>query len=215
MNNNSVKPLSAMFAVMLLTGCAASDGPQGAKTTQENIAFAESGSGQKKGQRAKAEMKDVNGNKVGTVSFSEHGTHLFVEANLKGLTPGHHGFHIHEKGICEPDAQAGPFTTAGGHFNPAGATHSGHAGDMPSIYVNEDGKAKISFSFDRLIMDHLKEQELAVMIHEKPDNFGNIPDRYQAAGQAGPDQETMKTGDAGKRQACGVITVKAKKDSRK
>ncbi|PLR81154.1 superoxide dismutase family protein [Bacillus sp. V33-4] len=200
-----IKPLLPMFAVQLLFGCGAGENSSDensnkAETTEQEIVSAEL-----KEPQAKAEVKDVNKKTVGTVSFSEHDEHILIKASMTGLKPGHHGFHIHEKGVCEPDAAEGPFTTAGGHFNPNNEMHSGHAGDMPSLYVNEDGTANYSAVFDRLTMEQITEQELAVMIHEKPDNFGNIPDRYQAAGQGGPDAETRKTGDAGKRQACGVI----------
>ncbi|PLR76270.1 hypothetical protein CU633_16365 [Bacillus sp. V3-13] len=202
-----IKSLLPVFAVLLLIGCGAgensNDEKSKAETTEQDV-----GSAEQKEPEAKAEVKDVNNKTVGTVHFSEHDDHILIEASMKGLEPGHHGFHIHEKGVCEPDAAEGPFTTAGGHFNPDNKMHSGHAGDMPSLYVNEDGTAEYSAVFDRLTMDQLMENELAVMIHEKPDNFGNIPDRYQVEGQPGPDEETMKTGDAGKRQACGVIISK-------
>jgi len=47
----------------------------------------------------------------------------------------------------------------------------------------------------------------ALMIHANSDNFANIPSRYaQSDGTTGPDADTMATGDAGKRVACGVIT---------
>ncbi|RDU37162.1 hypothetical protein DRW41_10810 [Neobacillus piezotolerans] len=60
-------------------------------------------------------------------------------------------------------------------------------------------------TFDRLTIDQLKKEKLAVIVHANPDNFGNIPDRYQTDGKPGPDEATLKTGDAGDRQACGVI----------
>jgi len=46
----------------------------------------------------------------------------------------------------------------------------------------------------------------AIIIHEKADNFANIPpERYQQSRQPAADETTMATGDAGKRVACGVI----------
>lgn len=157
--------------------------------------------------QATAELKDVDDNTVGMVNFYEYDDYLLIDANADGLEPGHHGFHIHEKGVCEPDAEDGPFTTAGGHYNPEEKKHPDHAGDMPTLYVNEDGKANYSVTFDRLSIEQLKEEELAIIVHAKPDNFSNIPDRYQAEGEPGPDEETVKAGDAGDRQACGVINT--------
>ncbi|GIN93430.1 hypothetical protein J22TS1_44810 [Siminovitchia terrae] len=153
-------------------------------------------------------LKDMENNNIGTVSFTEDDDQIQIKAQIKGFTPGHHGFHLHENGVCEAEAPDGPFTTAGGHFNPNGKEHANHAGDMPSLYVNEDGRAEYSTSFDRVTMKQLTEGPLAVVIHAGPDNFGNIPDRYKSEGKPGPDQETVKAGDAGNRQACGVITNK-------
>ena len=65
-------------------------------------------------------MAPTQGNKVsGTVTFVPSGDKLKVFAEVSGLTPGLHGFHIHEKGDCSaPDG-----TSAGGHFNPTSKPH--------------------------------------------------------------------------------------------
>ncbi|MBD1380497.1 superoxide dismutase family protein [Metabacillus arenae] len=200
------KLLIPFVVLFLLFGCAGGESSQ-----QENGESANSGEEEMK-PAATAEVKNVENESVGTVNFYNHEGKVIVEANMNGLKPGHHGFHIHEKGVCEPDAEEGPFKTAGGHFNPDDQSHAGHAGDMPSLYVNEDGTADFSASFDRLSIDQITETKLAVMVHSNPDNFGNIPDRYQAeGGKTGPDEETMKTGDAGDREACGVITLSEEK----
>lgn len=206
MSKNWTKLMLTMSVAMLLNGCASGDNSNGEETTNtENIAVTSESLEEQMEPQARAELKDVENKTVGTVSFLAQDGKIQIIADIEGLEPGHHGFHIHEKGVCEPDAEGGPFTTAGGHFNPDEKMHSGHAGDMPSLYVNEDGSAAYSATFDRLTIDRLKEEELAVIVHSNPDNFGNIPDRYQTEGKPGPDETTMKTGDAGDRQACGVI----------
>ncbi|USK33140.1 superoxide dismutase family protein [Bacillus sp. F19] len=206
MSKNWTKLMLTMSMAMLLNGCASGDNSNGKETTNtENIAESSESLEEQMEPQAKAELKDVENKTVGTVSFLEQDGKIQIIASIEGLEQGHHGFHIHEKGVCEPDAEEGPFTTAGGHFNPDEKMHSGHAGDMPSLYVNEDGSAAYSATFDRLTINQLKEEELAVIVHSNPDNFGNIPDRYQTDGKPGPDETTMKTGDAGDRQACGVI----------
>ena len=55
--------------------------------------------------------------------------------------------------------------------------------------------------------DLLGGAKTAIIIHEKADNFANIPpERYQQTnGAPPPDETTLATGDAGKRVACGVI----------
>src|SRR5678815_3662126 len=70
------------------------------------------------------------GNKVsGTVTFTPVADGVQVHAELAGLTPGKHGFHIHEFGDCS-SADA---SSAGAHFNP---THKPHAGpDTPERHV--------------------------------------------------------------------------------
>jgi Cu-Zn family superoxide dismutase len=113
------------------------------------------------------------------------------------MPPGFHGFHIHTTGRCEPP----DFTSAGGHLNPTGADHGDHAGDLPSLLVNEDGRGLLAAVTDRFSLAELRDDDgSAVMVHSGRDNFANIPARY-----GGPDAETRSTGDAGSRLACGVV----------
>src|SRR5262245_59034645 len=85
---------------------------------------------------AMAVLAPASGSKVrGTVNFIQDNDKVRVEAIINGLTPGKHGFHIHEKGDCSaPDA-----SSAGGHFNPAGTPHGGpdghqrHVGDFGNV----------------------------------------------------------------------------------
>ena len=110
---------------------------------------------------------------------------------------------MHAVGECVP-----PFTSAAGHFNPGGAGHGDHAGDLPSLLVNEDGTGELGFVTDRFSLAELFDADgSALMVHAGRDNFANIPSRYQSlpAGTFGPDAETLATGDAGGRVACGVV----------
>ena len=65
--------------------------------------------------KAEAKLAPTAGNKAsGTVTFEQDADSVWVKAKVEGLTPGLHGFHIHEKGDCSaPDG-----SSAGGHFNP-------------------------------------------------------------------------------------------------
>jgi Cu-Zn family superoxide dismutase len=147
---------------------------------------------------ASARLRDASGRSVGLVWMRERrGGAVEVTARAFNLMPGFHGFHVHTIGRCDPPT----FTTAGGHFNPAGAPHASHAGDLPSLLVNGDGTATLVTTTDRFSIADLRDADgSAVMVHSGPDNFANIPPRYGA-----PDQETLNTGDSGSRVACGVV----------
>jgi len=115
------------------------------------------------------------------------------------LTPGFHGMHLHMMGSCG-DTGEGPFTAAGSHI-PAEPQHPNHVGDFPAALVNADGTAYLSFETDRFtVADLLDADGTAIIIHANPDNYANIPERYGT-----PDDETLSTGDAGTRIACGVL----------
>src|SRR5918996_1020897 len=96
---------------------------------------------------------------------------------------------------------AATFAFAGGHLNPDGATHGDHAGDLPALLVNADGSGLLATVTDRFTLADLRDADgSAMMVHELPDNYANIPERYAPQG---PDEATLSTGDAGSRLACG------------
>ena len=144
-------------------------------------------------------LYDASGAQVGTARLDYSGAgRVVVDFSVKGLPPGFHGFHVHAVGLCEP-----PFTSAGGHHNPAGTSHPGHAGDLPVILVNDTGVGWGKPMTTRFTTASLFDDNgSALIIHANPDNYGNIPtDRYDPD----PDATTLATGDAGPRIACGVI----------
>jgi superoxide dismutase, Cu-Zn family len=170
-----------------------------------------------KGEKLTAQLKLADGTTVATanIDFTGEFATVTVETTTPGkLTPGFHGLHIHSAGKCEANSVAptggapGDFNSAGGHFQAAG--HTGHpaSGDLVSLQVREDGSAKLVTTTDAFTAeDLLGGAKTAIIIHEKADNFANIPpERYQQVnGAPPPDQTTLDTGDAGKRLACGVI----------
>lgn len=151
----------------------------------------------------KVELHDAAGASIGFVKLTKQGGKVIVRGEVGGLTAGFHGFHVHAVGQC-----TAPFTSAGGHYNPGGTGHGAHAGDMPSLLVLDDGTAEAQFATDNFAIDQLFDADgSAVIVHAAPDNFANIPTRYQSTteGVFGPDSATLATGDAGARVACGVV----------
>jgi len=144
---------------------------------------------------AEAKLMATKGSAAnGSVSFVMMGDRILVNATVSGLTPGAHGFHIHEKGDCSaPDA-----TSAGGHFNPGGHPHGHpqmgphHAGDMPMLDADASGNARLSAELRGVAFDG--DQGIVgrgVIVHASPDDF-----------------KTQPTGNSGARVACGVIVKK-------
>ncbi len=157
-------------------------------------------------KKAEATLHDGSGNAVGTVEFKQERDAVEVEAKFDVLPAGFHGFHVHTIGDCT----APGFTSAGGHLNPAGVDHGGHAGDMPVLLVKADGSAEASFQTDRFTVDELFDADgSAVIVHANADNYANIPAVYGP-----PNAATLSTGDAGARFACGVVETDRKKHDR-
>jgi Cu-Zn family superoxide dismutase len=153
--------------------------------------------------QARALLRNAAGAPVGTVKLTQEEGQVLVRAVVRGLPAGFHGFHVHAVGACVP-----PFTSAGGHYNPDGAGHGSHAGDMPVLLVNSDGTAQLRFATDRFTLEELFDGDgSAIIVHAAADNYANIPTRYHSHTEDtfGPDSATLATGDAGGRLACGVI----------
>jgi superoxide dismutase, Cu-Zn family len=169
------------------------------------------------GEKLTAQLKLADGTTVATadIEFAGGFATVTVDATAAGrLAPGFHGLHIHSVGKCEANSVAptggapGDFNSAGGHFQKAGHTAHPASGDLTSLEVRQDGTAKLVTTTDAFTAeDLLGGAKTAIIIHEKADNFANIPpERYQQVnGNPPPDETTMATGDAGKRVACGVI----------
>ena len=135
----------------------------------------------------------IGGEASGVVTFTAVEGGVRVEADIKGLTPGLHGFHIHEFGDCSsPDAMS-----AGGHFNPEKTDHGApgaakrHIGDLGNIEAKANGVAKVDMIDPHLTFaGHTSIIGRGLIVHEKPD-----------------DLKTQPTGNAGGRVACAVIGV--------
>lgn len=177
-----------------------------------------SASGEASGQTLTADLKLPDGTTVATAEIAFSGDHatVTVQTTAPGeLAPGFHGMHIHSVGRCEANSVAptggapANFNSAGGHFQVPGRSGHPASGDLASLQVREDGSAMLVTTTDAFTAEELLDGAgTAIIIHEKADNFANIPpERYQQVnGDPPPDQTTLATGDAGARVACGVIT---------
>jgi superoxide dismutase, Cu-Zn family len=169
--------------------------------------------------RLTAVLRDAGGVKVGTVHFDELGGETWVSGDFLAnghVKAGFHGFHVHANDLadggtgCVADpkqASSTWFVSADGHYAGSGTTHGTHAGDMPSVLVQDDGTARLQFTTRALALQDLLGK--AVVLHAGADNFGNVPvgsaaDQY-TANSADATTKTAKTGNAGDRVACGVI----------
>jgi superoxide dismutase, Cu-Zn family len=169
------------------------------------------------GEKLTAQLKNPSGTTVATADFAFSSGYVTVTVKTTGsgqLAPGFHGMHIHSVGKCEASSVAptggepGDFNSAGGHFQAPGRSGHPASGDLTSLQVREDGTAELVTTTDAFTAEDLQAgAKTSIIIHEKADNFANIPpERYQQTnGTPPPDQTTMATGDAGKRVACGVI----------
>ncbi|KAI8813856.1 superoxide dismutase [Cladochytrium replicatum] len=137
---------------------------------------------------------------TGTVTFVQESESASTEVHLdlKGLTPGLHGFHVHEFG----DNTNG-CTSAGAHYNPFGKTHGSptddnrHVGDLGNVTVAADGTIATILSDSQVkLLGPLSIIGRTVVVHADPDDLGK-----------GGHELSVTTGNAGGRLACGVIGI--------
>ena len=169
-----LRPYLCLAAAAIVTGCASMTMPA---------------------PKATATLAPTAGNRTaGTVTFTPNGDRVRVVAKITGLSPGPHGFHIHEKGDCSaPDA-----ASAGGHFNPTNRAHGNpaagehHGGDMPMLDADASGNATLDATLDTITlgMGATGIVGRSVVVHKDADDFKSQP-----------------AGNSGARIACGIIAA--------
>lgn len=134
---------------------------------------------------------------VGTITISESPYGLVFTPALRGLTPGLHGFHVHENPSCAPKEKDGKMVAAlaaGGHLDPAKTGKhgtpwgDGHLGDLPPLYIAADGTATQPVLGPRLKAADVAARSL--MVHVGGDNHADHP---------------APLGGGGARMVCGVV----------
>jgi Cu-Zn family superoxide dismutase len=182
------RPVAVLFGTLVgfLAGCAPTPETPPVVGTQDSIA------------RAVAVLRPAKGYTAhGAVTFDREGLVVTVTAEVHGLTPGLHGFHVHTYGNCtDPD-----LSSAGGHFDPYDEPHGGpgnvnrHVGDLGNIIADQSGHA-FAVITDSLLAFHGPRSIIgrAVIVHRGRDDMISQP-----------------SGDAGARVAGGVIGIAEEK----
>ena len=197
MNYRTFSQLSlALCCVIGLSSCACKDITTASRSHHHNHdsnELAVAGVGSLEGvQQAMAEINPTSkDSKVkGRVTFTKVTDGVRIIGHFEGLTPGDHGFHVHEFGDCSHEGEA-----AGGHFNPTKRKHGGptdedrHVGDFGNVTADANGKATydridkvITLSGENSIVGH------SIVIHADRDDYTSQP-----------------SGNSGKRIGCGII----------
>ncbi len=123
------------------------------------------------------------GESVGKIIFTETAEGLLIKPMLKGLPSGEHGFHVHENPMLGPKMKDGKLVAgleAGGHFDPEKTgkhlgpyNPNGHLGDLPILYVGEDGTTPYAVLAPRLKLEDILNR--SIMIHLMGDNYSDHP----------------------------------------
>jgi len=144
------------------------------------------------GTRAVCVLEPINKSGVtGTILFDMVGNHVHISGKISGLTPGKHGFHVHEFGDLS-DSEKGD--SAGSHFNPHKMQHGApdaqtrHVGDLGNVEANSEGVAMVDQDDVHIkLMGGDSIIGRSIVVHEKADTF------------------VQPTGAAGGRVAVGII----------
>lgn len=142
---------------------------------------------------AVATLRDGSGRTVGSATLIDTYSGVLITASVSDLGLGAHGIHIHAVGKCEP-----PFTSAGGHFNPANRQHGfrnangPHLGDLPNLETPAAGTLKFEALLPGVTLTGtnalLDADGAAIVVHAARDDYTTDP-----------------SGNSGGRIACGVI----------
>jgi len=139
-----------------------------------------------------AELKNSTSQTVGSVILNPAPKGVLLRVEVKGLTPGWHGLHFHEKGDCSKS----DFTSAGGHVHgDAAAVHgllnpkANEPGDLPNFHAGADGAAAAEVFTTAVTLKALRDADgSAVVVHLNAD-----------------DHLAQPIGGAGARVACAVV----------
>lgn len=191
--------LNIFILILFMAACNGMNGKSNHKDHQAEEEDSEEVSVMDKDSELKViniDLKNRKGERVGVAQLSQQKDGVKIQIEAWNLPEGIHGFHIHEKGICEEPN----FESAGGHLNPTNAKHGfdhpegPHAGDLPNLKIGKDGKVYEAFLATMVTLKKEEENSLlpeegtSLIIHADQDDYISQP-----------------SGNAGERIACGVI----------
>lgn len=200
MNRRQRAVFFLVAAVALAGGCKAKDepapdsgaGPSDTAGTGATDTPAAPAAGGGEAVVAKATLSSPDPKLSGTVTFTQEGYDVKIVAEVTGASPGKHGIHVHEYGMCD----APSFESAGAHVNPDGAAHGCpgspelHPGDLGNIEVGSDGTGRLELTTSALTVTPGSNSVVgkAVLLHERADDCVSRP-----------------AGNSGGRIACGLV----------
>lgn len=187
-------PLIALLATAALSACATAPSTSPSPHRAQTVSTAPAASTI---PAAVAHVAGASGSLVsGTLDLVPLHGGIRITGDLGGLTPGSHGFHIHETGDCSAADASG----AGGHFNPNGSGHgragtaTHHAGDIDNIVADALGVAHVDAQLRGVSLGGSPATDIvgrALVVHAAPDDYQSQP-----------------AGNSGTRIGCGVIVVR-------
>src|SRR5690625_4541845 len=155
--------LAGLLVFLIVLAACGNDGADETKDNQENnvndATEEENQEDNTEDEAVQVQLNNSGGETVGTAMLEEGEDGVNIRVEATNLPEGQHGFHIHEKAVCEePD-----FESAGGHFNPEDTSngfdgpYGNHSGDLLSLQVGEDASVNGSFVVDWITLEKGKD----------------------------------------------------------
>ncbi|MGC3985267.1 MAG: superoxide dismutase family protein [Pseudorhodoferax sp.] len=190
--------LTLLAAAALLAGCAQGAGSPASPANPTAVPAPP-----RAGSSALVKLMTEDGQQRGQAVLSSVAEGVEIVVNAEGLTPGLHGLHIHVNGQCapgpDPSGKTIPFGAAGGHFDPEATGRHGHpehdaqrhAGDVPNLLVDGQGKGMLRFTNPKITLLRGARNSVlgrSLVVHADADDY-----------------KTNPAGNSGGRVLCGVI----------
>ena len=152
-----------------------------------------------RGGARRAADRCANGDAVGLATFTENADGVTVHLLIEGLSPGEHGWHLHEFGVCDPNGDE-PFSSAGGHWNPTDQPHGApdadehHVGDFGNLVASADGLAEVEIT----------STDFTFEVRCRPPSSMRTAPRSSSM-KASMTSPRSRPANSGPRYACGVV----------
>ena len=166
--------IASFLAAVVVVGCNSDKKDASSSSSKMQAGNVQTASATIRPSKAAA-TQPSNTNVTGTAKFTQEGNDVHVVADLTGLSPGKHGFHIHDKGdLSDPQ-----LTSAGAHYNPSKSHHGGpdtpmhHTGDLGNIVADDSGNAHLDQTIPNLKLSAIVGK--SVIVHAKADDLKPDP----------------------------------------